>query len=295
MSVNHYENFPVASWLCPPRFRPAVVAIYGFARTADDIADEGDAAAALRHEQLQRFRHALDGAARGRIDAAAWPQVFTPLADAIREHALPLPQLHALLDAFEQDVRNPPYPNRIALRGYCSRSAHPVGRLLLHLADVHDARSAAQSDAICAALQLINFWQDVARDLLQGRCYIPIADAQRHGVDLPAWRRNAAGGNPKPPDTASATRLMRDLTEWSVTLMHEGAPLALRIPGRFGWELRGVVQGGLRVADKIRRAGFATWSIRPKLQPLDVPLLAWRAWRMRAPSPPVRQGSADDA
>ncbi len=293
MSVDHYENFPVASWLCPPRFRPAVVAIYGFARTADDIADEGDAPATQRHEQLQRFHHALDGAAQGHIDPTAWPQVFTPLAHAIREHALPLPQLHALLDAFEQDVRNPPYPDRIKLRDYCSRSAHPVGRLLLHLADVRDTRSAAQSDAICAALQLINFWQDLGRDLTQGRCYIPIDDAQRHGVDLPAWRRNAAGGKPTPPDAAAAARLMRELTEWSITLMHEGAPLALRIPGRFGWELRGVVQGGLRVADKIRRAGFATWSHRPKLQPLDVPLLAWRAWRMRAPSPSV--GVADDA
>jgi hydroxysqualene synthase len=112
-------------------------------------------------------------------------------------------------------------------------------------------------------------------------------------VDLPAWRRNAAKGNPLPSDPAAATALMRELTQWSIALMHEGAPLALRVPGRFGWELRAVVQGGLRVADKIRRAGFATWFIRPKLQPLDVPLLAWRAWRMRAPSPPA--GGADDA
>jgi hydroxysqualene synthase len=295
MSVTHYENFPVASWLCPPRFRPAVVAIYGFARTADDIADEGDAPAAQRHEQLQRFHHALDSAAQGHIDATAWPQVFTPLAQAIRDHALPLPLLHALLDAFEQDVHNPPYPDRSTLRSYCSRSAHPIGRLLLHLADVRDARSAAQSDAICAALQLINFWQDLGRDLAHGRCYIPIDDAQRHGVDLPTWRRNAAHGNPLPPDPAAATKLMRELTQWSVALMHEGAPLALRIPGRFGWELRGVVQGGLRVTDKIRRAGFATWSLRPKLQPLDVPLLAWRAWRMRAPSPRAGEGVGEDS
>jgi hydroxysqualene synthase len=223
--------------------------------------------------------------------------VFTPLAQAIRDHALPLPLLHALLDAFEQDVRNPPYPDRIALRDYCSRSAHPVGRLLLHLADVHDARSLAQSDAICAALQLINFWQDLGRDLMHGRCYIPLADAQRHGVDLPRWRDSAAHGQPAPPDPAAATRLMQDLHRWATTLMHEGAPLARRLPGRFGWELRAVVQGGLRVADKIRRAGFATWSTRPKLQALDTPLIAWRAWRMSAPSPPAGEdvGLGDDA
>ncbi len=275
MAVDHYENFPVASWLCPPRLRPAVTAIYWFARTADDIADEGPATPDQRRAQLARYRVSLDDAVNGRRHQGDWPGVFGPLARAIAAHGLPPKWLHALLDAFMQDTSNPLYPHRDALLDYCGRSANPVGRLLLHLVDVNDARSLSQSDAICSALQLINFWQDLGRDLARGRCYLPAQDALACGLDLAAVR---AGG---PPGEAGR-RLLRELVSWSQSMMIDGAPLALRIPGRFGWELRGVVQGGLRIVEKIERAGFNTWTHRPQLGLFDSLVIGWRVLRMSA-------------
>ncbi|MGL6111522.1 MAG: squalene/phytoene synthase family protein, partial [Rubrivivax sp.] len=154
MATQHYENFPVASFLCPETLRPAVMAIYRFARIADDLADEGELSAAQRQAQLAAFRDDLAASLAGRPDSGRWAAVFPSLAAQVREQALPGEWLHALLDAFEQDVRNPRYADRAALLAYCARSANPVGRLLLHLYRVGDALSLRQSDAICSALQL---------------------------------------------------------------------------------------------------------------------------------------------
>ena len=266
MSVEHYENFPVASWLCPAPLRPSVVAIYRFARTADDIADEGDAPPHERLDALRSMRRALLGSA---ADAQRWPQVFGPLERALDRHGLPHAPFIDLLDAFEQDVRNPPYADRAALLAYCRRSANPVGRLLLHLYGVGDALSLSRSDDICSALQLINFWQDLGRDLARGRCYVPQADARRHGL-LPGDLRPGA-------DCADTRALVRELCDWAQQLMLRGAPLALDVPGRAGWELRLVVQGGLRILEKIRRAGYVALSVRPTVGAIDAPRLAWRA------------------
>ena len=160
--VTHYENFPVASWLCPAHLRPAIAAIYAFARTADDIADEGSASADERLRDLAAFRADLQAAGRGVPPSARWPRVFYPLGDAIDRFRLPVPLLDDLLRAFEQDVAKTRdgagYASRAELIDYCGRSANPVGRLLLHLYGVHDAQALARSDAICSALQLINFW-----------------------------------------------------------------------------------------------------------------------------------------
>ena len=185
------------------------------------------------------------------------------LAVALRQHALPVRWLHALLDAFEQDARNPPYADRSALLEYCARSANPVGRLLLHLYRVGDALSLQQSDAICSALQLINFWQDLSVDLPRGRVYVPLADLQAHGIALPDLLQRQ--------DTAASRALVRDLVSWAGTLMNEGAPLALRLPGRAGWELRLVVQGGLRILEKISRMNHASLQQRPVLRSADAP------------------------
>ena len=186
VSVDHYENFPVASWLCPPALRPAVKAIYGFARTADDLADEGDMSAQARLDALAAFRGDLERVAVGDPPGARWSGVFMPLRSVMQRHALPLPLLRDLLSAFEQDVHNPGYPDRAALLDYCRRSANPIGRLLLHLYRVDDAAALAESDAICSVLQLINFWQDLSVDTRRGRHYVPLADAQRHRVSLQA-------------------------------------------------------------------------------------------------------------
>jgi squalene synthase HpnC len=273
VAEQHYENFPVASLLCPAPLRPAVMAIYRFARTADDLADEGDAPAAQRLADLAAYRADLAAMLSGRPAGPRWAPVFGALAQAQREHALPPQPLHALLDAFEQDVHNPRYADRAALLDYCARSANPVGRLLLHLYRVGDALSLQQSDAICSALQLINFWQDLGVDLPRGRVYVPQADLQQHGLDPARLLRE--------PDSAAARALVRSLADWAAALMRRGAPLALRLPGRFGWELRFVVQGGLRILEKIAAMDYRSVETRPVVRRSDAPALLWHALGMR--------------
>jgi len=275
VSTRHYENFPVASWLCPPALRPAISAIYRFARTADDIADEGNAPAAERLALLADYRAALQSAADGGNSYGPWREVFEPLAQAIARHGLPVTLLADLLSAFVQDTGNPLYADRTVLLDYCARSANPVGRLLLHLSGVTDRDALAQSDAVCSALQLINFWQDLSIDLPRGRIYVTQADAARHGLDA---RQLQAGA-----DNEASRALVRSLVAWARDTMLSGAPLVHRLPGRMGWELRFVVQGGLRVLEKIEAGGCDALSSRPVIAKLDAPVLAWRAIFMRAP------------
>ena len=273
MSIEHYENFPVASWLCPPALRPAIAAIYHFARTADDIADEGSASPSERLTDLAAYAEALQCAARGADTQGRWEHIFTPLALVIARHKLPLRPMTDLLSAFAQDTGNPLYPDRPALLDYCARSANPVGRLLLHLAGVHDREAVAQSDAVCSALQLINFWQDLSIDLPRERVYVTAADAASHGLDACQLRAGA--------DSDASRALVGSLVAWARTLMHSGAPLVHRLPGRLGWELRFVVQGGLRVLEKIEANHCNALSLRPTLGKADAGRLAWRAVRMK--------------
>jgi squalene synthase HpnC len=278
VSVDHYENFPVASWLCPRRLRPAVVAIYGYARSADDLADEGEAAPAQRIARLHAYRDELRHVHAGGVPRAGpWQPVFAPLQRAIVQHRLPLAPLLDLLDAFEQDVQQPTYADRAALLDYCRRSANPVGRLLLHLYGVDDARALARSDAVCTALQLINFWQDLGVDAPRGRHYVPLADARRHGVSLAELQARA--------DSPAVRALLGELCGWARSLMLDGAPLALTLPGRLGWELRLVVQGGLRVLERIAQLDHATLRRRPTLGAADALPMLWRALRMRSSWP----------
>jgi squalene synthase HpnC len=271
VTVDHYENFPVASWLCPPALRPPIAAIYWFARTADDLADEGHASPAERRQELATYRAELHRVAHGGTPAPRWSPAFGPLAEAITRYDLPVPLLDDLLDAFEQDTANPVYADRTDLLDYCRRSANPIGRLLLHLYGVRDASSLARSDAICTALQLINFWQDLSIDLPRGRRYVPVADAARHGLSPSTLTARAAS----PAERA----LIRDLCDWASALMHRGAPLAREIPGRAGWELRLVVQGGLRILEKIAAMDYDSLAHRPALTRWDSPILLWRALR----------------
>ena len=273
MSVEHYENFPVASVLCPPALRPAVTAIYRFARAADDLADEGNTPLPTRLADLAAMRQDLLAVSRGAAPGPRWEELFAALATQMTRHHLPVALLHDLLDAFEQDVRNPSYADRAALLDYCRRSANPIGRLLLHLYGVNDELSLRQSDAICSALQLINLWQDLGVDGPRARHYVAVADQQAHGIALQDLNCNV--------DSARTRALVRSLAAWAQGLMLEGAPLALRIPGRAGWELRLVVQGGLRILEKIRLMDHAVLSRRPRITALDAPCLLWRALRMR--------------
>lgn len=276
MSVDHYENFPVASVLCPPALRPAVASIYWFARTADDIADEGDAPAPARSAELAMYRADLAAVLRGDRPSARWQGVFDALARSIERYRIPGEPLHDLLSAFEQDVVKHRYADRAELLDYCRRSANPVGRLILHLHGVNDPRAIRQSDAICTALQLANFWQDFGVDTARGRIYPPQADMDHHGVsesDLLARR-----------DSPAARALVADLAGWARGLMLQGAPLVHAVPGRAGWELRFVVQGGLRILDKAKAMDHATLLARPRLRWYDLPLLSWRAFCMRRES-----------
>jgi hydroxysqualene synthase len=274
--VDHYENFPVASWLCPPRLRQPVAAIYWFARTADDIADEGNATAGDRLAHLFTYRNDLSACLAGNTGSGQWSGVFDRLGEAVNAFALPAKPLFDLLDAFRQDVEKTReaagYADRAELLDYCRRSANPVGRLMLHLYGVVDAQALAQSDAICTALQLINFWQDLGLDVPRGRFYLPAEDCRRYGLD------------PLAPSTwashPQAPALVRELCDWSRTLMLSGAPLVHRVPGRAGWELRFVVQGGLRILDRIEQLGWRTLHARPKVGIADAPALLWRAARM---------------
>lgn len=273
--VDHYENFPVASWLCPPDLRAPIAAIYWFARTADDLADEGDDTAHERLEALAAYRQGLLATAVGRPPPDRWQQVWNPLAGAMAQHRLPLQPLLDLLSAFEQDVvktrDGAGYRDRAELLEYCRRSANPVGRLLLHLYGIEDPTAHAQSDAICTALQLINFWQDLGRDLARGRRYLPESDCTQH--DVPALVPMQA-----PPGRRRA--LVASECAWARLLMQQGSPLVHRVPGRAGWELRAVVQGGLRVLDRIRALGYDSFTARPTLRAGDVPVIGWRMLRM---------------
>jgi squalene synthase HpnC len=258
--VAHYENFPVASWLLPAALRGPVEIIYRFAREADDIADEGDAPPEARLRGLDEYRAQLE-------------RPTTPLlhgvARLIRERALPAQLFRDLLDAFAQDVTKKRYADYGELLEYCRRSANPVGRLLLHLFKRTSETDLAQSDAICSALQLVNFWQDVPLDFAKGRIYLPQDDMARHAVG----ERHVAEGI---CDDAWRA-LMAHQVRRTRALMVSGAPLAARLPGRVGLEIRATVQGGLRILEKIERAGYDVFRSRPVLRGLDWPILLARA------------------
>lgn len=275
--VTHYENFPVASLLCPPHLRQPIAAIYAFARTADDLADEGDAPPQTRLADLAAYRADLMAVARGGEPSARWAaEVFLPLRAVLHSHHLPVPLLDDLLSAFAQDVektrQGAGYADRTELMDYCRRSANPVGRLLLHLYGVQDAAALAQSDAICTALQLINFWQDFSVDIPRGRFYVPEADCVAHGVDRAHWLALRS--------TPESTRLIADCAQWARATMESGAPLVHRLPGRAGWELRLVVQGGLRILDKVDGLRGASLHTRPRLHAGDWCLMLLRAIAM---------------
>ncbi len=259
----HYENFPVASLLLPSALRPAVRAIYRFARTADDIADEGDAPASERLRALAALGAQLDA-----IESGA-PSDWPDLAVAVGAHALDVNHLRALLSAFAQDITVHRYADEMMLLDYCRRSANPVGRLLLRLYRRTEPELLAWSDSICTGLQLVNFWQDIAIDWRKGRVYIPQEALSRHGVDAQAIEAQRAD--------SGWQRLTRELTATARALLQSGAPLARALGGRIGFELRLVLEGGLRIAERLDAVRGDVFRHRPKLRALDWPLLWTRA------------------
>jgi len=258
MAVEHYENFPVASVLLPRRLRQPVEIIYQFARQADDFADEGDCPDAERLAKLEAFRAEL---ARIGVGEPSLTPLFVALAAVIRQYDLPLGLFSDLLDAFSQDVVQKRYADYAELQDYCRRSANPVGRLLLHLYGAATPVNLAYSDAICTALQLINFWQDVGKDIAIGRIYLPQDELARFGV------------NPADIEQACADAAWRELMRFQVArareLMLSGAPLGTILTGRIGLEMRLIIAGGLRILGKIEAANYDVFRRRPVLRPLD--------------------------
>ncbi len=260
MAVDHYENFPVASFLLPARLREPVKAIYGFARSADDIADEGALSDQERLDGLGRYKAELDAIEAGR---PTQDPIFLRLRPVIAEYGLPLQLFRDLLDAFGQDVTKKRYANFSELMDYCRRSADPVGRLLLHLFDRSDAKSQSLSDGVCSSLQLINHWQDIAVDWRKGRVYLPQDELARFGIreaQIAEGRWDAAWA-----------AMMDFQIDRARALLAAGSPLVHELPGRIGLELRLIVASGFRMLDKLQRVRGDVFRRRPVIARRDWP------------------------
>lgn len=280
-SVDHYENFPVASILMPRAIRPAVVALYHFARAADDLADEGDLTETERLAGLAELDQALCQPSQQA------PEVVARLYPLIDQHALPVDQLRALLNAFAQDVRVHRYRDREHLLDYCSRSANPVGRLLLRLFGADTSESIRLSDHICSALQLINFLQDLAIDWQKGRVYVPqtaLRDAGSGDHEI----EQAAAGEPLAP---ALRRALAGELDFARQLLAAGAPLVRRVPWRLALELRAIIAGGQRIIDRIARVQHDVFRHRPALGWRDAPALLGIALMPPRAVPSLQAGS----
>jgi phytoene synthase len=268
VSVGHYENFPVASVLLPAALRDPVTVIYRFARSADDIADEGDSPASERLARLDEYRAELR-----RIESGEPSRVplFSDVARIAHAYALPLTLFHDLLDAFSQDVVKHRYANFAEILDYCRRSANPVGRMLLHLFGAATPVNLHDSDSICSGLQLVNFWQDVAIDYAKSRVYLPQDEMARFGVT----EAHIAEGR----CDAAWRELMAFQVERARAMLESGAPLGRRLGGRIGLEIRATVRGGLRILEKLAAARGDAFRRRPVLKWFDWPVVLARAVR----------------
>lgn len=259
LANTHYENFPVASVLLPKRYREPIGLIYSFARQADDFADEGDLSAEQRLNLLNGFRLELDT-----IEAGALPKTafFIELASMIKTYQLPIQLFRDLLDAFSQDVVKTRYENFDEVMDYCRRSANPIGRLLLHLYKEATPDNLKSSDAICSALQIINFQQDVAIDYRKNRIYFPLDEMRKYGISEAQIAEADTSGNWQSFMHFEVNRVMQ--------IMQSGAPLGLKLPGRIGLELRTVIAGGERILQKLRSSQGDMFHHRP--------ILKWYDW-----------------
>jgi hydroxysqualene synthase len=284
LARSHYENFPVASLLLPRRMRPAIAAVYAFARRADDFADEPGYARQERLRLLDDWQRRLDAAAAGMVTAGdADDLIFVAVADAIREHELPPSLFSDLLSAFRQDVNTTRYERWDDVLDYCRRSANPVGRLVLRIAGYRDDALDRSSDALCTALQLTNFWQDFARDWQNGRLYVPRADYESFGAraeDLEAVIAYT-GATPElsaAPLPAEWRATLREMVRRTHQLFSEGRLVCERVSGRLRYELRFTWHGGARILERIERSDFDILH-RPALGPGDAASILWRTAR----------------
>lgn len=270
LASQHYENFPVASVLLPMRLRKPIGLIYSFARQADDFADEGDLAPEQRLALLDGFRQELNRIRDGQTPQTAF---FVTLAQMIAEHHLPLEPFYDLLDAFSQDVVKTRYENFGEVMEYCRRSANPIGRLLLHLYGEATPCNIGYSDAICAALQIINFLQDVEIDYRKDRIYFPQDEMRKFRITEAQIARSDASG--------SWSTFMQFEIERARKLLQAGAPLGLALPGRIGMEMRVIIAGGETILRKLHRHRGDMFQHRPVLRPWDWARMLFKAVRKK--------------
>ena len=254
---SHYENFPVASLLLPRTLRQPIAVIYAFARSADDFADEGQLSEQQRLEKLNAYSRQLEVLGKGQ----ATDPIFIALRDVIDRHQLPLRLFHDLLIAFKQDVVKKRYADFAEVRNYCQHSANPVGRLLLYLIHQATPENLQQSDAVCSALQLINFLQDIHQDYDENnRIYFPQDEMQQWGVNETMIKQQQSND--------AMRSLVSQQLQRAKTMMLSGAPLGNRIPGRFGLQLRMMINGGLQVLKLLENQQQNVFS-RPRLSTRD--------------------------
>jgi squalene synthase HpnC len=278
LARTHYENFPVASWLLPKAVRPHVAAVYAFARTADDVADEPGREPAERTALLNAYRQRLVRGTRRTQDSGyrlpdpVGAEFFPALFDTIDRFELPVPLFTDLLSAFEQDVTTPRYETWSDLLDYCRRSANPIGRIVLRLNGHRDEQLDRASDDVCTALQLVNFWQDLAVDWSRGRLYVPEEVWLSHGASTAELDRRAW------PGTWHAA--LEECGERTRMLFARGRPVCDGVGGRLRYELRATWLGGTRILDRLQTTGYNVFEHRPSLGPVDWASVAWRtvAW-----------------
>lgn len=271
LAREHYENFPVASWLLPRRMRPHVAAVYAFARLADDIADEGDVPAATRLARLADWRERLHACAAGvpceRGDGH--DAVFVALGHTLRECALPATWCDDLISAFAQDVTTTRYASWPDVLDYCRRSANPVGRMVLRIAGYADEALALRSDDVCTALQLTNFWQDFSIDWHRGRLYLPLEEAERWGARVETLDPSRL--------SSEWRRALEAAVERTRGLFHAGRPVCDGVSGRLRFELRVTWLGGNAILDRLAASRYDPYHHRPSIGRRDAWSLLWGA------------------
>ncbi len=264
IATSHYENFLVASVLLPRSMRQPFYDVYAFCRTADDIADESDSKEAATRGLADYRKQIAEiySAAPTTTNFSDHQGLFTALADTIARFDLPRDPFDALLDAFEQDQVTDRYDNQEQLLKYCQRSANPVGRLVLAMADCRDERSLKLSDQICTALQLTNFWQDIARDFKMGRIYLPKSVMNEHGFGEELIQQSIHDGTPTPLEIRQA---VSELCDQARQRFKQGRELTQRVPSWLAADVELFVRGGLATLDAIERAGFDVLQRRVKI------------------------------
>lgn len=263
ITTRHYENFPVASWLLPRKERPHVSAVYAFARSADDFADE-EKYQGRSLELIEQWRKALWNCAQEQPlqsngDLTSHP-IFLALANTIRQCRLSIQLLDDLLTAFVMDVTKRRYANWEELMTYCRHSANPVGRLVLTIFGIREESLQTLSDKICTGLQLANHWQDLSRDIQRGICYVPEELMKRHGVSIDVLEKMV-----EQPLTPAVGNLLKELVTRARSFFDEGVPLIDQVQGRLRLELKLTLLGGRSILDQIEKNDYDVFRHRPVL------------------------------